>query len=70
MPEQREASSMGSPSSGIFKSYPITRNGARSPQLDEETGRIAQESRRSFRVIDTTALYMNNDELGVKGDFS
>jgi len=29
-----------------------------------------QESRRSFRVIDITAFYMNNDELGVEGEFS
>ena len=38
-------------------------NGARIPQLDEETGRIVQELRDGFRIIDTATLHMDSDEV-------
>jgi len=52
----------------VFRDYPTTCNAARIPQLDEETGRIVQDLRHGFRVIDTAALYMDGDELA--DDFS
>ena len=40
-------------SSVVFRDYPTTCNGTRIPQLDEETGRIVQDVKGGFRVIDT-----------------
>jgi len=47
----------------ISRDYPTTCNGARIPQLDEETGRIAQDLRDGVRIIDTATLYKESDEL-------
>jgi hypothetical protein len=44
----------------ISKNYPTTCNGARIPQLDEEMGRIVQDLRDGFRIIDTATLYMDS----------
>jgi len=60
---------MGSSTRGsvVFREYPTTCNVTRIPQLDEETGRIVQDLRHGFRVIDTAALYMDGDELADDG---
>jgi hypothetical protein len=52
-----EAENVGSRtcSSVVFRDSP--RNGARIPQLDEETGRIVQVIRGGFWVIDTALVY-------------
>jgi hypothetical protein len=40
-------------------SYPSMYYGSRVPQLDEETGRIVQDSLDSFQVVDTAVVYSN-----------
>ena len=47
----------------IFKDYPTAFNGARIPQLDEETGGIVQDLRDGVRIIDTATLYGDSVEL-------
>ena len=66
--ETGEAEKIGSPPASncdivISRDYPTTCNGARIPQLDEETGRIVQDLRDGVRIIDTATLYMGSDEL-------
>jgi hypothetical protein len=62
--EKGEASdTSSSPVSVVFRDYPTTYNGARIPKLDEETGRIVQDLRFGFRVIDTALIYMEGDEV-------
>ncbi|KIM49832.1 hypothetical protein M413DRAFT_438950 [Hebeloma cylindrosporum] len=43
----------GESGSVVFNDYPTTCNGARLPYSDEEMGRIVQDLRDGFRVIDT-----------------
>ena len=60
---KRKESEMGSsPVSVVFRDYPTTCNGARVPQLDEETGRIVQDLSYGFRVVDTALVYMKGDK--------
>jgi hypothetical protein len=62
--EKGEASDTGSlPDSVVFRDYPTTHNGARIPKLDEETGRIVQDLRFGFRVVDTALIYMEGVEV-------
>jgi hypothetical protein len=46
-----------------FIDYPTTYHRARIPQLDEETGRIVQDLRDGFWIIDTATLYMEVNEV-------
>jgi hypothetical protein len=63
--EAGKAENMGSSTCGslVFTDYPTKCNEARIPQLDEETGRIVQDLRDGFRVIDTALIYMEGDEV-------
>jgi len=45
----------------ISRDYPTTPNGARLPKLDEETGRLVQDFRDGFLVIDTATLYAKKE---------
>jgi len=42
-------------------SYPSAYFGSRVPQLDEETGRIVQDSPDKFQVVDTAVVYSNTE---------
>lgn len=46
-----------------FTNYPTTCSGARIPKLDEETGRIVQDVRDGFWVIDTALVYTEGVEV-------